>query len=300
MSNPFTAAPARATARAMSRVRRCQRLAGAPRRLSSVWRQRKEGEALEEGEMERIGQEVRLLVEKDSPEEQLSSQEPKEKLEQEHARPGTPSDLPDHTGGAGVTGVPSGSEFSSGNVKDHRAYIRIRWNNRQRKGQHGSEISTWHGMCYDWLLDLRWTVNNRQLSVMISEQDEILLSCISGPAGHCQVSFRSKPYFRNTVIIKEYYLDITDTTCLPGWCGWVGYTPCHCTPVHWFWVYKWGALSRRLETSSLNFLNWLLDHNSPGSNRKAEMGLLWASAELASYIISEDLWVDLLQYFPER
>lgn len=24
------------------------------------------------------------------------------------------------------------------------------------------------------------------------------------------------------MIIKEYYLDITDTTCLPGWCGWVG------------------------------------------------------------------------------
>lgn len=76
---------------------------------------------------------------KDSPEEvevvadveqeQLSSQEPEEKPEeqsQERARPGTPSDLPDHTGGAGVTGGPSGSEFNSGNVKDHRAYIWIR------------------------------------------------------------------------------------------------------------------------------------------------------------------------------
>ena len=26
----------------------------------------------------------------------------------------------------------------------------------------------------------------------------------------------------NTVIVKEYYLDIIGTTCLPGWCGWVG------------------------------------------------------------------------------
>lgn len=31
----------------------------------------------------------------------------------------------------------------------------------------------------------------------------------------------NKPYFRNTLIVK-YYLNITDTTCLPGWCGWVG------------------------------------------------------------------------------
>lgn len=39
----------------------------------------------------------------DVEQEQLSSQEPEEKLEQERARPGTPSDLLDHTGGAGVT-----------------------------------------------------------------------------------------------------------------------------------------------------------------------------------------------------
>ena len=96
-----------------------------------MWRQRKEGKALEEGEMAGIGQDVRLVVEEDSmaevevvadvEQEQLSSQEPEEKPDQEPARPGTPSDLPDHTGGAGVTGGPSGSEFNSGNVKDHRA-----------------------------------------------------------------------------------------------------------------------------------------------------------------------------------
>ena len=42
-----------------------------------------------------------------------------------------------------VTSGPSGSEFSSGNVKDHRAYIRIRWNNHQRrKGHLYPEVST--------------------------------------------------------------------------------------------------------------------------------------------------------------
>ena len=56
-----------------------------------MWRQRKKGEALEEGDMARIGQKVRLLVEEDSTaevevvavveQEQLSSQEPEEKPE---------------------------------------------------------------------------------------------------------------------------------------------------------------------------------------------------------------------------
>ena len=102
--------------------------------------------ALEEGEMVGIGQEVWLLVEEDSTEEvevvadveqeQLSSQEPEEKLEeqsQERARPGDPSDIPADAEGPGVTGGPSDSEFSSGNVKDHRAYVRFRWNNHQRR-----------------------------------------------------------------------------------------------------------------------------------------------------------------------
>ena len=66
--------------------------------------------------------------------------------------------------------------------------------------------------------------------------------------------------------------------CLP--CLAPGYMPCYSTPVHWFQIYKWGAPSRRLETSSFNFFNWLLDHNIPGSNRIAEMELLRASTEL--------------------
>ena len=125
-----------------------------------MWRQRKEGKALEEGEMVGIGQDVRLLVEEDSTaevevvadveQEQLSSQEPEEKPDQEPARPGTPSDLPDHTGGAGVTGGPSGSEFNSGNVKDHRAYIRIRWDNRQSEGHLAQRCAIFQGITCFW------------------------------------------------------------------------------------------------------------------------------------------------------
>ena len=36
--------------------------------------------------------------------------------------------------------------------------------------------STWPGLWNDWLLDLQQIVNNRQISIMISEQDEVLLS----------------------------------------------------------------------------------------------------------------------------
>ena len=124
-----------------------------------MWRQRKEGEALEEGEKEGIGQDIRLLVEEDSTEEvevvadveqeQLSSQKPEEQS-QECARPGTLSDLPADAGGAGVTGSPSGSEFNSGNVKDHRAYICIRWNNHQRKGHLAQRCAIFQGIESSW------------------------------------------------------------------------------------------------------------------------------------------------------
>lgn len=33
-------------------------------------------------------------------------------------------------------------------------------------------------MWHDWLLDLQRIVNNRQLPIMISEQDEVLLSYV--------------------------------------------------------------------------------------------------------------------------
>ncbi|KAM7225067.1 hypothetical protein CapIbe_023044 [Capra ibex] len=107
-----------------------------------------------------IGQEVRLLVEEESTEEvevvadveqeQLSSQEPEEQS-QERARPGTLGDLPAHAGGSEVTGGPSDNEFSSGNVKDHRTYVHIRWNNCQsRKGHLAQRCAIFQGIAGFW------------------------------------------------------------------------------------------------------------------------------------------------------
>ena len=90
-------------------------------------------------------------------------------------------------------------------------------------------------------------------------------------------------------------------TWLPGLCGWVeegggcscylnltclpcppsGYRACTSSQVHWFCDDGWGTPSLRQDISSLNFLNWLLDHNCPGWNRIAEVGSLLASPEWA-------------------
>ncbi|OWK15439.1 hypothetical protein Celaphus_00000475, partial [Cervus elaphus hippelaphus] len=62
-------------------------------------------------------------------------------------------------------------------------------------------------------------------------------------------------YFWNTVIIKEYYLDI------PGKRGFQGGYRAHCsTPVHWFWDFEQGTPSHRLDTKSLNTLNCFSGH----------------------------------------
>lgn len=53
------------------------------------------------------------------------------------------------------------------------------------------------------------------------------------------------------------------------------------TPVHWFWDFELGAPIRRLDTSCLNFLNWLSGHNCAEANRIAEVRLVWACAQLA-------------------
>lgn len=123
----------------------------------------------------------------------------------------------------------------------------------------------------------------------------------SHPPSRCKLifSFRDNPYFLNSVIIKEYYLDITgkggsrgdECGCASVWmmhlrcppqspCLSAGYRARRSTPVHWFWDFERGALSRRLDTRSLNFLNWLSGHNGPESNRIAEVGLLWACTQL--------------------
>ena len=53
------------------------------------------------------------------------------------------------------------------------------------------------------------------------------------------------------------------------------------SPVHCFCEDGCGTPSLRLVTMSLNLLNWSLDHNSPGWNRIAKVGSIWASPEWA-------------------
>ncbi|EPQ20701.1 Testis-specific Y-encoded protein 1 [Myotis brandtii] len=85
--------------------------------------------------------------------------------------------------------------------------------------------------------------------------------------------FRSNPYFLNELIIKQYDVSLA------------GYRASSSTPILWFWDYERGAPSRRQDTSSVSFFNWLSKHTLPGSGKIAE-------------IISEDLWPNPLQYYP--
>ncbi|DAA25936.1 TPA: testis-specific protein-like [Bos taurus] len=138
------------------------------------------------------------------------------------------------------------------------------------------------GQLPEWLLDLKQNISHPQVSVLISNQDQDFLRYMIDlnvqVRNHLQspcklvFSFQDNSYFLNTMIIKEYYLDIT------------GYRACHSTPVHWFWDFEWGSPSHSLDTRSLNFLNWLSGHNGPESNRIADL-------------ISNDVWDDPLKYY---
>ncbi|KAI4529160.1 hypothetical protein MG293_020834 [Ovis ammon polii] len=80
-----------------------------------------------------------------------------------------------------------------------------------------------HSMWHKWLLNLKQIMNHPEVSVLISDQDKDFLSYmidlnVSSGASHprsCSkliFSFRDRLYFLKTVIIKEYYLDITGKT----------------------------------------------------------------------------------------
>ncbi|XP_045852733.1 testis-specific Y-encoded protein 1-like [Meles meles] len=128
-------------------------------------------------------------------------------------------------------------------------------------------------------------LNHPQISAVKGDQDPDMLSYLTDleveelgrPKYRCRLMFYfgSNPYFRNDVIVKEYHLSIA------------GYRATRCTPVQWFWDYERGAASRRRDTSSLNFFNWLCDPRCPGSDRIAE-------------VIVEDLWPNPLQYYPRQ
>nr|XP_035979736.1 testis-specific Y-encoded protein 1-like [Halichoerus grypus] len=143
-------------------------------------------------------------------------------------------------------------------------------------------------LCSSWtarLLDPRQILNHPEISAVTGDQDRDLLSYMTNleveelfrPKYRRRLMFffGNNPYFQNKVIVKEYHLSIA------------GYRASRSSPVQWFWDYERGVASRRHDTTSLNFFNWLCDSSCPGSNRIAE-------------VVIEDLWPNPLQYYPRQ
>ncbi|KAB0341043.1 hypothetical protein FD755_024493 [Muntiacus reevesi] len=170
---------------------------------------------------------------------------------QEHSRPGAPSDWPVLEGLEVLAALQA--EMSSQHEKDHRTCTPIRWQNRHRKKAHlVGRSAIMQGIPVFWAKAI---VNHPQVSIIISSQDKDLLI----------FSFWNNPYVWKTVIIKEYHLDVATNS---------GIT-------------KGELPANGLHSSNLNFLNWLSDHNCPGSSRIAG-------------IIDKDLLIDPLQHYPGR
>ncbi|KAF4008076.1 hypothetical protein G4228_019675 [Cervus hanglu yarkandensis] len=242
------------------------------------------GWALVDGDEAGIGRECQLLAEDvmeevevvaDEERDQGSSQELEEKTVEELGleRPGGPSEWLGLDALEALT-VPK-VELSSPREQNIQAFVRFMCMNHLRRKRHlAQRTAIIQGILGFWAKAI---MNRPQVSVTISTQDEDFLSYMmdfkvrSHPQSHCKVIFFfwDNPYFWNTVIVKEYYFEIT------------GYRARHCTPVHWFWEFGRGAPSRRPDPGSLNFLNWLSGHNCPESNRTAEVGLVRVHAQLA-------------------
>ncbi|XP_055284537.1 testis-specific Y-encoded protein 1-like [Moschus berezovskii] len=236
---------------------------GAPVKVGPLFRMEavEEGETLQEGKMEGFRQDLQPLVEDIMEEVKLVSvgekqellffQEHEEKPEEQDQvdpRHGTPRDWlsmpPLRT--VEALAFPQGLEMPVGQ------------SSKQECPRPLTMPVPLYLLLY-WLLDLRHIMNHPQMCLMISDQDkDFLMDMINmkmseevHPLSNCKLilSFCDNPYFWNTVIMKEYYHDIT------------GYRVYNSTPVHWFWDYGWGAPSLSLDTSSLYFLNWVSNHN---------------------------------------
>nr|XP_030708221.1 testis-specific Y-encoded protein 1-like [Globicephala melas] len=256
--------------------------------------------ALLEGEVARIGEvfwlpvedmmeEVEVVAEEQQQEEQeerkqVVAEEPEEEpQEQGQEEPG-----PRPT----VTGSPLEAlqalqalqlELSTLNTQASRTYTRLKRRICQRRESHlDGRSAIIQGIPGFWT---RAIMNHPQISAVISDQDEDLLSYminlevkeLGHPRHHCKLKFffRPNPYFWNDVILKEYHLSIA------------GYRASRSTRIYWFWDYERGAPSHRQDPTGLHFLTWLSDHNCPGSNKIAE-------------IIGEDLWPNPLRYYPRE
>ncbi|XP_047393203.1 testis-specific Y-encoded protein 9-like [Sciurus carolinensis] len=152
------------------------------------------------------------------------------------------------------------------NSQAARAYARLKQKLKQRrKPQLDCRRSIIQGIPGFWA---KTFVNHPQLSSMISDQDEDMLSYMidleveerKHPSHCCKIMlfFGNNPYFRNEVITKEYLININ------------GYRVFNSTVVQWYQEYKREACSRRHHNSSPNFFNWFTDHNFTGSDRITE------------------------------
>ncbi|CAM9172086.1 unnamed protein product, partial [Rangifer tarandus platyrhynchus] len=135
------------------------------------------------------------------------------------------------------------------------------------------------------LLDLKQFTSHPQMSRMMTSQDRDMLHFMTNlkveelrhPTHHCTItlSFRRNRYLQNEVVVKEYLVYIT------------GYRASHSTPIQWHQGFERKAYRRRHHDSSVNFFNWLSDHNFAGSDQIAE-------------IIIKELWPNPLQYYVRK
>uniref|UniRef100_A0A8B9WSG7 Testis-specific Y-encoded protein 1-like n=1 Tax=Bos mutus grunniens TaxID=30521 RepID=A0A8B9WSG7_BOSMU len=275
ISCPFTSAPA--WAKRSVRAGTLQPPVVTPSEEAILFRVEavQDSQTLVDGDVAGIGREFRLLAEDimeevevvaDEEQKQWSSQELEEKTveEQGQDRPGGPSEHQalDVLKALAALQV----ELSSECEQNHRAY-------HQRRKHHlawGSAII--QGIPGFWAKTI---MSHPQVSFApFPSSLPWQVQVRSHLQSRCKLifSFQDNPYFLNTMIIKEYYLDIT------------GNRACHSSPVPWFWDFEWASPSHSLDTRSLNFLNWLSGHNGPELNTIADL-------------ISNDMWDDPLKYY---
>ncbi|KAF4008192.1 hypothetical protein G4228_019843 [Cervus hanglu yarkandensis] len=216
-----------------------------------------EGAVLEEGEVSGIGQDVQLLVLDVMEEVEVVVYEEQEQVSseeqgQELARPGTPSDRPALEALATLQ-----LEMEPVNKQAQRAHARLKHKNCQRRTLH---------------LEHRSAIIRGIRGFWVEVVEEL-----RHPTHHCTItlSFRRNRYLQNEVVVKEYLINVT------------GYRASHSTPIQWHQGFERKAYRRRHHDSSVNFFNWLSDHNFTGTDRIAE-------------IIIKELWPNPLQYYVRR
>ncbi|KAM9576252.1 testis-specific Y-encoded protein 8-like [Trichechus inunguis] len=230
-------------------------------------------------------EEVEVVTMEDGQEqEQAEEQERRQEAQPKQAQP---SPGPSSTGRYLESLQVVQLELNALNFRASRAYFRLR-----RKLLQACKRHLDHRRVIIQCIPGFWVkaiVNHPQMSAMISEDEEDLLSYmidlevspgdqveeLSGAKNHCKITFffGSNPYFANKVIVKEYEVNL------------LGYRASHSTTVQWFCEYGRESLCGRQHQSRLRLFSWFSDHNFPGSNRIAEQ------------IICKDLWVSPLQYY---